>query len=163
MRGERIARQAIFAKQSVCLRKVGCSTFPSCHLTSLLILSLIANNAIELMDYGRESAELNYAHMIQLFHRFLVDHLIAEGNSFPRNPVLLPLSSVLDLNSPAPAPITQLLGIDAKNCIVCSNCKAVREKEHMTHIVEMIYPRKVSDCVKASVPSSLLKSFSDIC
>ena len=32
------------------------------------------NNAIELVDYGRESAELSYAHMIQMFHRFLIDH-----------------------------------------------------------------------------------------
>ena len=62
------------------------------------------NNAIELMDYGRESADLNYAHMIQMFHRFLVDHLSSEGNSFPHNPTLLPNSGPADLLSPAPAP-----------------------------------------------------------
>ncbi|KAF9821597.1 hypothetical protein IEO21_00443 [Rhodonia placenta] len=99
------------------------------------------NNAIELIDFGRESAELNYGHMIQAFHRFLVDHMSSEGNSFPHNPNLLP-SITSSLNSPAPAPITQLLGIDAKNIITCLHCKAVREKENMTHVIDMTYPRK---------------------
>ncbi|KAH9843028.1 ubiquitin carboxyl-terminal hydrolase-domain-containing protein [Rhodofomes roseus] len=101
------------------------------------------NNAIELIDFGRETAELSYAHMIQSFHRFLVDHLSSEGNSFPHNPVLIPSPAMSPgLISPAPAPITQLVGIDAKNVITCSNCKAVREKENMTHVIDMIYPRK---------------------
>ncbi|GBE82668.1 ubiquitin carboxyl-terminal hydrolase-domain-containing protein [Sparassis latifolia] len=102
------------------------------------------NNAIELMDYGRESAELNYSHMIQAFHRFLVDHLSSEGNSFPHNPQLVPLASPPSVFSPAPAPITQLLGVDAKNIITCTHCKAVREKENMNHIVDMVYPRKLA-------------------
>ncbi|RPD59176.1 hypothetical protein L226DRAFT_488705 [Lentinus tigrinus ALCF2SS1-7] len=98
------------------------------------------NNAIELIDYGRESTELNYAHMIQMFHRFLIDHLSSEGNSFPHNPALLPSLGPADLHSPAPAPITQLLGIDAKNVIVCQSCHAVREKENMTHLIDLTYP-----------------------
>lgn len=100
------------------------------------------NNAIELIDYGRESAELSYAHMIQMFHRFLIDHLSSEGNSFPHNPMLLPDAGPADLRSPAPAPITQLLGVDAKNVIVCTSCRAVREKENMTHLVELTYPAR---------------------
>ncbi|KAH9934990.1 uncharacterized protein B0H18DRAFT_979313 [Fomitopsis serialis] len=52
------------------------------------------NNAIELIDFGRETTELSYAHMIQSFHRFLVDHLSSEGNSFPHNPVLNPSPSM---------------------------------------------------------------------
>ena len=100
------------------------------------------NNAIELIDYGRESAELSYAHMIQMFHRFLIDHLSSEGNSFPHNPSLLPDARPADIHSPAPAPITQLLGVDAKNVIVCSSCRAVREKEHMTHLIDLTYPVK---------------------
>ncbi|KAI0648291.1 ubiquitin carboxyl-terminal hydrolase-domain-containing protein [Trametes meyenii] len=98
------------------------------------------HNAIELIDYGRESVDLNYAHMIQMFHRFLVDRLSTEGNSFPHNPTLLPDAGPADLHSPAPAPITQLLGIDAKNIIICSSCRALREKENMTHLIDMIYP-----------------------
>jgi hypothetical protein len=82
--------------------------------------------------------------MIQSFHRFLIDHLSSEGNAFPHNPILLKSPFYqLDSMSPAPAPITQLLGIDAKNVITCSSCRAVREKENMTHIIDMIYPRKV--------------------
>ena len=102
---------------------------------------VIENNLIELMDYGKESADRNYGHMIQAFHRFLVDNLSSEGNSYPHNPWLLPPPQ--GHNDPAPAPITQLYGIDAKSIITCLNCQAVREKENMTHVVDMIYPRKV--------------------
>jgi PAB-dependent poly(A)-specific ribonuclease subunit 2 len=102
---------------------------------------LVANNLIELMDYGKESTDHNYGHMIQAFHRFLMDNLSSEGNSYPRNPWLLPPPT--EHNDPAPAPITQLCGIDAKSVITCMNCHAVREKENMTHVVDMSYPRKV--------------------
>ncbi|KAI0933597.1 hypothetical protein AcW1_005383 [Taiwanofungus camphoratus] len=117
------------------------------------------NNAIELIDYGRESAELNYAHMIQSFHRFLVDHLSSEGNSFPHNPILVPSPSA-SIHSPAPAPITQLLGLDAKNIITCTHCKAVREKENMTHVIDMIYPRKlpINDSANESDFASILRN-----
>ncbi|KAG6379196.1 ubiquitin carboxyl-terminal hydrolase-domain-containing protein [Boletus reticuloceps] len=116
-----------------------------------------AQNQLELIDYGREPTEVDYAHMIQSFHRFLIDHLSSEGNSFPHNPVIFrhPPSHMASTAfqadthpitntsfSPAAAPVTQLLGIDAKNIIVCLSCKAVREKENMTHVVDMIYPRK---------------------
>ena len=117
-----------------------------------------AQNQLELIDYGREPTEVDYAHMIQSFHRFLIDHLSSEGNSFPHNPLIFQHpssytpSTVFQVGthpstnasfSPAAAPVTQLLGIDAKNIIVCLSCKAVREKENMTHVVDMIYPRKV--------------------
>ncbi|KAF9234026.1 ubiquitin carboxyl-terminal hydrolase-domain-containing protein [Melanogaster broomeanus] len=116
-----------------------------------------AQNQLELIDYGREPTEVDYAHMIQSFHRFLIDHLSSEGNSFPHNPIIFhnpafPSSSAFQadthtnahttIHSPAAAPVTQLLGIDGKNIIVCSACKAVREKENMTHVIDMIYPRK---------------------
>ncbi|KAF5372867.1 hypothetical protein D9758_001617 [Tetrapyrgos nigripes] len=110
------------------------------------------SNAIELIDYGREPKEVDYAHMIQSFHRFLVDHLSSEGNAFPQNPVIVRDSSFnFNEHNPAPAPVTQLLGIDAKNVITCSNCKAVREKENMTHIVDLVYPRRN---INASLPST---------
>lgn len=139
MRGARIAKRATSAKLSVYWPKVSASTV---HRPERSTEVLVVNNAIELIDFGRESAELNYGHMIQAFHRFLVDHMSSEGNSFPHNPNLLP-SITSSLNSPAPAPITQLLGIDAKNIITCLHCKAVREKENMTHVIDMTYPRKV--------------------
>lgn len=102
-----------------------------------------ASNKIDLIDYGRET-EVDHSHIIQSFHRFLVDHLSSEGNAFPHNPVLLkPPGFVPDPYNPAAAPITQLMGIDAKNIITCVHCKAVRTKENVTHIIELIYPRKV--------------------
>lgn len=145
--------QATFARRSAFSLKV----------TFLLTLPYIysttqAQNQLELIDYGREPTEVDYAHMIQSFHRFLVDHLSSEGNSFPHNPLIFrhspshspSIAHQADIHSnthaslsPAAAPVTQLLGIDAKNIIVCMNCKAVREKENMTHVVDMIYPRKV--------------------
>ncbi|KAH8833946.1 ubiquitin carboxyl-terminal hydrolase-domain-containing protein [Flagelloscypha sp. PMI_526] len=103
-----------------------------------------AANAIELIDYGRDAVDLNYAHMIQLFNRFLLDHFSSEGNYFPNNPVLLQGSQLGGDSSalvPAAAPVTQLLGIDAKNIITCMNCKATREKENMTHLLDLSYPR----------------------
>jgi hypothetical protein len=110
-------------------------------LTRLLLLP--ASNAIEIIDYGGRKVDVDYAHIIQSFHRFLVDHLSSEGNAFPHNPMIVKHVTSLDVHSPAAAPVTQLLGIDAKNVITCLSCKAIREKENMTHIVDMIYPRKV--------------------
>lgn len=81
--------------------------------------------------------------MIQSFHRFLLDHLSLEGNTFPHNPHIVRASGQGDEHTPAAAPITQLLGIDAKNVITCMNCHAVRDKENMTHIVDLQYPRRV--------------------
>lgn len=102
---------------------------------------------IELVDYGKETAELNYAHMIQSFHRFLLDCLVQEGTSDPDNPWIFrkPTDASTPESTPptAPSPITQLLGMDAKNIIVCTNCGATREKENLMHIVDLVYPRKV--------------------
>lgn len=107
-------------------------------------------NAIELIDFGRENSEVDYAQKIQIFHRFLIDHLSSEGNFFPHNPILLRQNGAnAGDHNLAPAPITQLIGVDAKNVIVCSSCKAVRVKENMTHVVDLIYSRKVNarECV----------------
>ncbi|KAF9456453.1 ubiquitin carboxyl-terminal hydrolase-domain-containing protein [Collybia nuda] len=121
-------------------RGTNCQSSNFCKTVGVLAQ---ASNAIELIDYGRDVAEVDYAHKIQIFHRFLIDHLSSEGNAFPENPSLL-------INSPsrgelAAAPITQLLGVDGKNLVTCLSCKAVREKENMTHIIDMVYPRKTSN------------------
>ncbi|KAG1748914.1 PAB-dependent poly-A-specific ribonuclease subunit PAN2 [Suillus paluster] len=119
-----------------------------------------SQNQIELIDYGREPTEVDYAHMIQSFHRFLVDHLSLEGNAFPHNPRLIHQPFQEDTHSPAAAPITQLLGLDAKNVITCMSCKAVREKENMTHVVDMVYPRRLtpSDPPPATDFASILRA-----
>lgn len=100
-----------------------------------------AQNLIELIDYGRDSAGTDYAQVIQSFHRFLVDHLVGEGDAFPNNPVVVP--TFADLNAPVPGPFTQLLGIDAVTSVTCLTCRSVRSKQNMTHVMDIIYPRKV--------------------
>ncbi|KAF8919283.1 PAB-dependent poly-A-specific ribonuclease subunit PAN2 [Mucidula mucida] len=121
-------------------RGTNCQSSNFCKTVGVLAQ---ASNSIDLIDYGRESNEVDHSHMIQSFHRFLIDHLSAEGNSFPHNPVLLKVPGyVPDSYNPAAAPITQLMGIDAKNRVTCVNCKAVRTKENVTHIIDLIYPRK---------------------
>ncbi|KAI0094078.1 PAB-dependent poly-A-specific ribonuclease subunit PAN2 [Irpex rosettiformis] len=136
-------------------RGTNCQSSNFCQTVGVLAQK---NNLIELMDYGKESADHNYGHMIQAFHRFLVDNLSSEGNSYPHNPWLLPPSE--GHNDPAPAPITQLCGIDAKSIITCMNCQAVREKENMTHVVDMVYPRKAnaSDALQDTDFASILRS-----
>ncbi|KAA1471282.1 PAB-dependent poly-A-specific ribonuclease subunit PAN2 [Dentipellis sp. KUC8613] len=119
-------------------RGTNCQASNFCKTVGVLAQS---SNAIELIDYGRDSIDMDHSHMIQSFHRFLIDHLSSEGNTFPHNPVLLPSPNASPL-SPAAAPITQLLGLDGKSIIVCQHCKAVRDKENMTHIVDLVYPRK---------------------
>ncbi|KAG7086554.1 hypothetical protein E1B28_002503 [Marasmius oreades] len=99
-----------------------------------------ASNFIDLIDYGRESHEVDYAQKIQSFHRFLIDHIGLEGNTFPQNPSIV--KDTYTSLSRVPAPITQLLGLDAKTLITCLHCKATREKENMSHIIELSYPRK---------------------
>jgi PAB-dependent poly(A)-specific ribonuclease subunit 2 len=100
-----------------------------------------AQNAIELIEYGRESGEVDYAQRIQTFHRFLIEHISQEGNAFSHNPIIN--NSVNDPRPPS-APITQLLGFDGKNLITCLDCNATREKEMVTHVIDLTYPRKAS-------------------
>jgi PAB-dependent poly(A)-specific ribonuclease subunit 2 len=79
--------------------------------------------------------------MIQSFHRFLVDNLATEGDNQPYNPPLLPQSE--SANASPPSPITQLFGVNTKNLMACMSCKTVREKENLTHVIDILYPRKV--------------------
>ncbi|PSS06529.1 hypothetical protein PHLCEN_2v3677 [Hermanssonia centrifuga] len=118
-------------------RGTNCQSSNFCKVVGVLAQN---HNLIELMDYGRESTDHNYGHMIQAFHRFLVDTLSLEGNTYPYNPWLVPPPP--NVSYPAAAPITQVIGVDAKNVIICTNCQAVREKGNMMHVIDMIYPRK---------------------
>ena len=140
MRRAPTVKQATFAKRSACWLKVFLVNVLFYHF---LIHCPIASNAIELIDYGREAAGVDYAQKIQAFHRFLVDHLSSEGNAFPHNPSLLP--RVFHSQSPSLAPISQLIGVDGKNIITCSHCKDVREKDNLIHVIDLVYSRKVSE------------------
>lgn len=83
-------------------------------------------------------AGTDYAQIIQSFHRFFVDHLVVEGDMTPSNPVI-----VSDLNSYAPPPLTQLVGVSAKTDTTCLSCRATRSKYNTTHILDLVYPRTV--------------------
>ena len=139
MRRASTAKQATFVKRSACWLKVFLVAVLFCHFPTHC---LVASNAIELIDYGREAAGVDYAQKIQAFHRFLVDHLSSEGNAFPHNPSLLPRG--FHSQSPSSTPISQLIGIDGKNIRTCSHCKDIREKDNLIHVVDLVYSRKVS-------------------
>ncbi|KAI0035067.1 ubiquitin carboxyl-terminal hydrolase-domain-containing protein [Vararia minispora EC-137] len=113
-----------------------CQSSNFCKAAGFLAQSV---NAIELIDYGRDGPELDYAHTIQSFHRFFLDRLVLESTS-PPHPVLLPAAFEPD---DAPSPVTQLLGLDARTVSVCGSCKARREKRSVTHVLDAVYPRKV--------------------
>ncbi|PFH50685.1 hypothetical protein AMATHDRAFT_144561 [Amanita thiersii Skay4041] len=123
-------------------RGTNCQSSNFCKTVGVLAQS---QNAIELIEYGRESTEINYAQKIQAFHRFLVDHLSQEGNVFPNNPIISKNRQAQgDGYTPVPAPVTQLLGIDGKNIVTCMNCRVMREKDMTTHVIDLTYPRKSS-------------------
>ncbi|KAF7353663.1 PAN2-PAN3 deadenylation complex catalytic subunit PAN2 [Mycena venus] len=101
-----------------------CQASNFCKTVGVLAQS---SNAIELIDYGRESTKVDYAVMIQSFHRFLLDHLSSEGNTFPHNPLILRTPAA---NQEAAHP--------------SRGGTAVREKENMTHVLDLTYPRPLS-------------------
>jgi len=81
--------------------------------------------------------------MIQQINRFILEEFSVEGNTFPHNPYLIPLEGDTPSATFAAAPITQLLGVDAKTVTVCTNCGFKRDKDLMSHVIDLIYPRKV--------------------
>lgn len=93
------------------------------------------------MDYGREGTEVDYAQKIQTFHRFLIDRMKSEASTPTQNPALLPYG--MPPQYPSISPITQILGIAGQNVIMCYTCKGIRETHHVTHIVDLVYPKKV--------------------
>lgn len=101
-----------------------------------------ASNALELIDYEREGVIVDYAHKIEAFHRFLVDHLVLEGNLFPLNNIAIKKTSHPTRLNRTTSPFTSLLGLCGKNSTMCLHCGAVREKEALSHVVELVYPRK---------------------
>lgn len=85
--------------------------------------------------------------MIQLFNRFMIDHIMPEAGSLS-NPLLLQPQRPAKYG-PIPSPITQLLGIESISTSTCGSCGTTRDKQGLSHIVDMIYPRQVrpTDCV----------------
>ncbi|KIL69643.1 hypothetical protein M378DRAFT_184057 [Amanita muscaria Koide BX008] len=117
---------------------INCQSSNFCKTVGVLAQ---AQNAIELIEYVREPTDVNYSQKIQTFHRFLIEHLSQEWNASPHNPIIYRSD---DDSGPRAAPITQLLGIGGKNVVTCLECTATREKETMTHVLDLAYPRKPS-------------------
>jgi PAB-dependent poly(A)-specific ribonuclease subunit 2 len=140
MRKGKIASQAIFVRLLVFSLRVGPALIEPCNF---LRLHLLAVNAIELIDYGGDLAEANYVHMIQMFHRFLVDHLAVE-DVYENNPTLLPPDASFPQRTADSPPIAQLFGMYCRTAVACTYCKTVKEKEQVTFVVDLIYPRKVN-------------------
>lgn len=103
-----------------------------------------------LIDRSVDGDNADYAGMIQQLNRFMLDEFAAEGNAFPKNPHLVPQPEDSSTTAFAGAPITQLLGFDAKTVTTCSSCAFQRDKDLMSHVVDLIYPRKVSGRVIAT-------------
>jgi PAB-dependent poly(A)-specific ribonuclease subunit 2 len=95
------------------------------------------------IDYVQDGQETNYGSKIQIFNRFLVENLKVEGNNVLRNPIINP-AIVTTPSGSVPSPVTQLLSINSKSVTICGHCKRSREKPDTAHIVDMIYPRRVS-------------------
>jgi PAB-dependent poly(A)-specific ribonuclease subunit 2 len=140
MRRGKIVSQAIFVRQSEFSLSVCPALIESC---TFLRLYLLAVNAIELIDYGGDLAEANYVHMIQMFHRFLVDHLAIE-DVYENNPTLLPPDPSFPQRTADSPPIAQLFGMCCRTAVSCTYCNSVKEKEQVTFVVDLIYPRKVN-------------------
>lgn len=134
-----------------------CQSSNFCKTVGVLAQSV---NAIELIDYGGDLAETNYVHMIQMFHRFLVDHLAIE-DVYRNNPTLLPPDPSFPQRTADSPPIAQLFGMCCRTAVSCTYCKAMKEKVQVTFVVDLIYPRKGQDCDFASVlQASLLRQMS---
>ncbi|KZV71779.1 hypothetical protein PENSPDRAFT_577089 [Peniophora sp. CONT] len=128
----------------------------------------MAANALELVDYGTGSGPgMDYGDMIQAFHRFLVDHLAIEGNNAPHNPTLIspaltmaapPPPSPHDepSASPAPSPITQLLGLGGHTVSTCGQCGYRSSRPAAAHILDLIYPRVSPSTTTATTPPPTL-------
>ncbi|KAJ4463474.1 hypothetical protein C8J55DRAFT_308455 [Lentinula edodes] len=96
---------------------------------TLVLTKSCESNAIDLVDYGREPTELDYAHMIQSFQCFLFDRLVLEGKDLTANPIILKGSSYeRNEQTTVPAPITQLVGIDMKNTVTCFPAKRLEAR-----------------------------------
>lgn len=108
------------------------------------MLIYITAQSFGLIDRSVDGENADYASMIQQLNRFILEEFSVEGNAFPHNPYLIPqLENALSTAFSA-APITQLLGVDAKTVTVCTICGFKRDKDLMSHVVDLVYPRKVS-------------------
>ncbi|QRV85967.1 PAB-dependent poly(A)-specific ribonuclease subunit PAN2 [Ceratobasidium sp. AG-Ba] len=91
--------------------------------------------ALGVVDYQAEGLKREYGAIIQVFNRFLLEEMSVRSDVPNNNPQLTTHGS-------GKSPVTQLMGIDAQSVVVCSACGAVAEKEALSHVVDLMYPRK---------------------
>jgi PAB-dependent poly(A)-specific ribonuclease subunit 2 len=126
---------ATSARHSAYSRKVRAQDYGA----MILAHQYVAQNAMDLIDYGRDEKGKDYAALIQAFSRFLLDRMVSEWSDFPRNPRLRKSE---DLMTPTGPPITQLMGINMQTVNTCSVCGTGKERATTTQVIEMVYPRQ---------------------
>lgn len=112
-----------------------CLSFPTGFFAGLTLLPASSFGVIDRSVDGEHS---DYAAMTQTLNRFLLEEFATEGNASPNNPLLTARAI------PTTPSITQLLGIDAKTVATCASCGFSRTKDSLSHVVDIIYPRRVS-------------------
>ncbi|KAI0059101.1 PAB-dependent poly-A-specific ribonuclease subunit PAN2 [Artomyces pyxidatus] len=132
---------------------INCQSSNFCKTVGVLARSFNANDII---DYGRDSVNPDYAHMIQAFHRLLMDRLSLDWTMSPV-PQFLPEPFMPGTS--IGTPITQLLGLVGKTITMCNNCKAITERDSLTHLIDLIYPsRKTNDTSKYADFASIVQA-----
>lgn len=101
-------------------------------------LTLLPASSFGVIDRSVDGEHSDYAAMTQTLNRFLLEEFATEGNASPNNPLLTARAI------PTTPSITQLLGIDAKTVATCASCGFSRTKDSLSHVVDIIYPRRVS-------------------
>lgn len=139
MPGALTFRHEIFASQWVESKQV----IHPLYETSASELNFPQAQSFGVIDRSIDGENADYASMIQQLNRFILEEFSVEGNTFPHNPYLIPSGDDSRSITFAAAPITQLLGVDAKTVTICTNCGFKRVKDLMSHVVDLIYPRKV--------------------
>ncbi|KAF8333955.1 ubiquitin carboxyl-terminal hydrolase-domain-containing protein [Cantharellus anzutake] len=95
-----------------------------------------------LIDRSTEGQIVDYSRMIQQLNRFVLEEFAVEENTLPGNPQLIPSRSQQGSGSALPL-ITQVVGVDAPTLTSCAHCGQQREKESVSHVIDLLYPRKV--------------------
>lgn len=111
----------------------------------------IAVTALGLVDHDGESATVAYASLIQTFNRYLLEQMTAESHVAGPNPSLI--KGVPD--SLSRSPLAQLIRIDAKSVSVCQQCGVATNRETSMSVLDIIYPRRVSEARSPSECSAL--------
>jgi hypothetical protein len=87
------------------------------------------------------SADTAYSNLIQTFNRFVLDTISLEA--------ILPSAAASSRSgqsnvlSPAQGPVSKLFGHSVRTRTTCSSCGVAADRESNSHVVDLIYPRKV--------------------